>query len=422
MPTSDLAAVWTTDAPVAWPDVPAEMTVTTLVEIEACPRRWALGSAEYAGLWTGRGYPPRVQLGTLAGTVVHLVLEVITRELVRAGCSSVQDPVAPQVMRNLGGYSRILNDCIDRVLDRLGENPRASRLLEYTSRSLRAQVPELRARAQAMLCRMKLPHIAGGQSWGHRRMSRGPLTLGVFPELEFRATQISWKGKADLLVLSEDACEITDFKTGARDDGYQFQIRVYAMLWSRDNDLNPGRRLANRLIIRYGDGDLEIDAPTALELDDIEREVVARRDVAHQAASQLLPEARPDADRCRYCGVRQLCDTYWTTETQRVLGEQAPNQRFADFELIIIGRHGPSSWDAVVELSRGLPAGKRVLLRTNGDIQFCDNDRIRLLDAAVTVSEADNTQPVVITLGILSEVFAVSKCRSITNASPIIIQ
>jgi hypothetical protein len=64
-------SIWTAAAPAAWPAAPAEMTVTTLGGIESCPRRWALGAAHNPELWSGRGYPPRVQLGALSGTVVH---------------------------------------------------------------------------------------------------------------------------------------------------------------------------------------------------------------------------------------------------------------------------------------------------------------------------------------------------------------
>lgn len=151
MATPERSSLWTANPPATWPDAPAEMTVTTLAEIEACPRQWALNAAEYAGLWAGRGYPPRVQLRALAGTVVHLVLERITMAFVRAGCPSVHDAAAPEVMRNLGGYSKVVNDCIDRVLERLATNPRTTSVIDYASRSLRAQVPDLRARADDVL-------------------------------------------------------------------------------------------------------------------------------------------------------------------------------------------------------------------------------------------------------------------------------
>jgi hypothetical protein len=92
---------------------------------------------------------------------------------------------------------------------------------------------------------------------------------------------------------------------------------------------------------------------------------VGRRDVARKAVADNPPEARPTPDNCRYCGVRQLCEDYWTEETQHALAKAlgASDSPFRDFELTISGRHGPSSWDARVEVSRDVPTGRRVVVR-----------------------------------------------------------
>ena len=408
MPSFEQASPWTATLPSAWPNAPAEMTVTALAEIEACPRRWALGAAPYPDLWSGRGYPPRVQLSALAGTVVHRALEAITRELVRAGCPTVRDPMAPKVLKDLGGYTKVVNDCIDRILERLASSPRATQLLEFAARSLHAQVPELRARAQTMLCRVRLPQVASSQVRSQTSKVRGPITQGAFPEIEFRATQIGWKGKADLLLLSPRACEIIDFKTGEQDQDHRFQLQVYALLWSRDEALNPSQRLADRLILTYGDGSVEIAAPTGAQLDDLEHQVIARREAAHQALSQQPPEARPSGANCRYCGVRQLCTEYWLAHTQREIAMQISDRRFTDLELTIAARHGPSSWDAVVDLSRDVPPGKPAVLRMAWNIELRSGDRLRVLDAAITVDADDEEQPAVITLGVLSETYMIA--------------
>ena len=407
MALPERAALWPASSPAAWPDPPAEMTVTSLTEIEACPRRWALGTASYPALWSGRGHPPRVQLNTLAGTVVHFTLETITKSLVRAECPSLQDALAIQVLKDLGGYTKLVNDHIDLALERLANNPRARSRLKYVARSLRQRVPNLRVRVQTMLSGLHLPQVTGSHSQRPASKPRGPLTVGVFPEIELRARQMGWKGKADLLILTEGRCEITDFKTGAPDECHRFQIGVYALLWSRDTELNPGRRLANRLILRYTSGDVEVPAPTASELDALEHSLIARRDAVGQAVSQLLPEARPNPDNCRYCGVRQLCNEYWTSDTQRQMAEQADDRRFADVEVTITGRHGPSSWDARVELSHSAPPETSAVLRTTEDTEFSAGKRVRILDAAVTVDDEDDTKPVVITLGKFSETYLV---------------
>ncbi len=408
MAQSEFALSGTTNGPESWPQAPAEITVTTLAEIESCPRRWALSAASYPDTWEGRGYPPRVHLGGLAGTVVHLALETITRALVRAGCRGVQDPNTFQVMKSLGGHSQVVNTCIDRVLERFAGNPRAQGLLEFAARSLRGRVPELRTRTQTMLSRVRLPSVGAPQIEERTIVERGPLPMGVFAEVELRAKEIRWKGRADLLVLSPDVCGITDFKTGAPDDGHQFQIRVYALLWSRDAELNPTRRRADRLVLAYEAGEVEASAPSDAELDAIERNIVARGEAARQAVSQSPPEARPSADNCRYCGVRQLCSEYWTAKAQQKIAEQAGDARFGDAEVTITGRHGPSSWDARVELSRNLPPGMPAVFRTSSSSELQVGARLRVVDAAIVLDGEDQAEPAVITLGKLSEAYAVA--------------
>jgi hypothetical protein len=402
------SALWSSTPPASWPGPPAEMTVTTLGEIDACPRRWALSAAEYGGLWGGRGYPPRVQVSALAGTVVHLVLETITRQLVRARCYSVEDPKATLVLKELGGYTKVVHECMDRVLARFAENPRALTLLENAGRTLRGQVAELRVRIQSFLARMRLPRSIPNASEGIGPKRRGPLRAGAFPELELRAPRIGWKGKADLLVISDEVCEITDFKTGAPDEVHKFQVQVYALLWSLDEELNPNRRLVHRLVLAYDGGDVEVPAPTASQLAELEHQLITRREAAKAALSARPPEARPSAENCRYCSVRQLCEKYWVPETQRAMVVGA-DLGFSDVELKIIGRHGPSSWDAVIVLSRTIAAGKPALLRATRSMELRTGDHLRVLDAAVAVDLEDHDKPAIITLSMFSEIYTAAQ-------------
>ena len=151
------SALWRTLPPSTWPGPPAEMTVTTHREIEACPRRWALSVAEYPDVWSGRGYPPRIQVRALAGSVVHLARETITKGLVGFGCPSVEHPNATFVLKQLGGYTKVVQDCINRILEPLAENPRALPLLEHVGRALRCEAPGLRSRVQSTLARLRFP-------------------------------------------------------------------------------------------------------------------------------------------------------------------------------------------------------------------------------------------------------------------------
>lgn len=399
---------WRVITPKTWPAPPTEMSVSTHAEIEECPRRWALSAAEYPELWGGRGYPPKLQVAALAGSVVHLALEIITKQLTRAGVPSLSDPSAPQVLRALGGYTRVVEECVERILKRYNDNPRASALMEHAQRTLRGQVPTLRARVQSMLSRIRLPKGAATPTAVSASNSSGPpprlpLANGTYPEVEVRAKSIGWKGKVDLLVLGDDACEITDFKTGAADEGHKFQVRAYAVMWRLDDELNPSERLVDRLVLAYEAQDVDVAPPSASEIHDLSRDLLARRQAAEAALAARPPPARPNSESCRYCGVRQLCDAYWASASQAV----SDDGRFGDIELKITGRHGPTSWDAVVVRARDLPAKATALLRLQQPEEFKTGTRVRVLDGALARDPEDDSAPAIVTLSALSEAYRV---------------
>src|SRR5262249_46204788 len=203
---------------------------------------------------------------------LHLAIETITKGLVEAGCSSVQDPTAATVMKDLGGYTQLLSRCIDGILERFSENPRAEHMREAVLRSLRAQMPALRTQTQTFMGRLRLSDRHHAQMRRPGSRARGPLPPGAYPEIELRAARIRWKGRADLLFLSETACEILDFKTGDEDpSAHEFQLRVYALLWSRDSDLNPTGRRSNALTLAYRHKDISVPPPSDEELAALER-------------------------------------------------------------------------------------------------------------------------------------------------------
>lgn len=409
MPLPRDTSIWDARPPAAWPEVPSEMTVTTLLEIESCPRRWALLAAAYPGLWSGRGYPPRVTLAAFGGTVVHLALERIMKALVEAGCGSVQDPAAVQVMRTLGGYTKIIGDCIQTVQARTATNPRALRVSDFINRSLRAQVPDLRARTQRLLSSVRVPDVRLSRAQPRqtgRAVYRAPLADGIYAELELRVPTLGWKGKADLLVITPTSCGLTDFKTGAPGEAHEFQLHVYALLWSRDSELNPSGRRADRLNVAYSSGQQEVAAPDEARLKEVEHEIMARRDAAIRSASNHPPEARPSTEHCGYCAARHLCSEYWDVHL-KVHGQRQTDRRFGDLEVTVTGRHGPASWDAIANVSGWLPQEKSIVLRTSDDLSLQRNQRLRIVDAGITVDE-DDAQPAVVTVGVLTEIYSVA--------------
>lgn len=221
-------------------------------------------------------------------------------------------------------------------------------------------------------------------------------------------------GVADLISLSQERCEMRDFKTGQERDEHAFQLRVYALLWWRDAELNPSARRADSLILSYSSGDVSVDAPGEAELQALERSLVDRAEAAKKLIKLDPPEARPSLETCHYCSVRHLCDEYWFPLTQRKLAKEADaSSTFGDVQLVITSRHGLTSWDARVDAARTLPEGAHLLLRTtSNDPGFDISDRVRILDVHLAQPEGDDIgreELAVATMGATSEAFLVSK-------------
>jgi hypothetical protein len=391
------------------------MSVSALRELEACPRRWALtwAWAGYPDLWDERGYPPKIHMAALSGTVVHLATEEITKSLVLAGCSSPQSAEAVAVVKQLGGYSVILTNCVDAVIASHRTNPRAAPLLEAASRKLKNLIPDMRAHVQALLGRVRLRHVSGAPSRSEPSpfpRERRPLGPGVYPELEVRAPSIGWRGRIDVLNLSETACEIVDFKTGVQQDDHASQVRMYAVIWNCDSELNPTARPADRLTLSYRSGEKTVEPVGQADFEPLRRELADRATRAREVAAVVPPEARPTADNCRYCGVRQLCEEYWKPDTQRAIGATLTDASpFIDVELVVRGRHGPASWDCSVTTSRLGRAGEAILLRTrSSDPDLRRDSRVRVLDAHTSPPTQDG-EPSIVTLGASSEMFVVER-------------
>ncbi|MEK7472352.1 MAG: PD-(D/E)XK nuclease family protein, partial [Patescibacteria group bacterium] len=345
----------------------------------------------------------------LAGTVVHLAVETATKEFARAGFYSPRSPGAVAVMKKLGGYSALLGQCIDRVLNYYADNPRTKHLIENARQKLRSEVPEMRMQVQKFLGSLRLesvPPIATASKRTSGDQVRSPLGPGAYPEIVLKAATISWMGKVDLLTISDSSCEIIDFKTGVPSDQHTFQLRVYALLWSRDKELNPSARKIDKLTVVYRSNQVAVDVPFSAELDKIDSEIVSRTIKVRVAAEGHPPEARPSTETCRFCSVRQLCKEYWQADIQQRIGGESTNLlKYIDVEMVITDRHGPMSWDGVVVTATRCTSGTRIVLRaTNPSVEFRAGDRLRVLDAHLAMPEHES-DPSTVTMGVFSEVF-----------------
>ena len=198
--------IWYASRPRAWPDPPSLMSFSTLCVLEACARRWALSSASDPGIWFHPGYPPALSLAASEGTAVHMALEILSKGMSDSGCPSVADGSAVKVLKELGGYTVLLEGCVENALQAYSGNARALPALERTRRLLAARIPDLRTKVQSLLSRVRLESrnvIDSLMDIGqHEHNKRTVLSYGSYAEVELRAPDMSWHGYADILTLS----------------------------------------------------------------------------------------------------------------------------------------------------------------------------------------------------------------------------
>lgn len=395
-------------SPAVWPLVPSTMSLSTLVALERCPLQWALSNATYPSLWHGRGYPPKVLLPSLAGTVVHLAVRSIVLALVHEGCLSPLDSKASEVMAHLGGYTAVLSRSIDQVAAGISENPRAVSAPCNAVAALNSRLPELRLQTQRLLRSLRFEPRPLHAPVPHAASRRGPLGDGTHAEVDLEAPCIAWKGRADLLTLTPGGCQITEFKTGEERDEHRFQVRVYALLWARDAALNPRGVRVTGLALSYPSGEHSLPVPTDTELDQTQIALVDRARQALLALSSFPPEPNPSDDTCQSCSVRHMCLPYWEKLAQ---SRRRVERQFTDLEVRVSGSHGLRSWEAslTAESARN-QSDTPIILRSHQEaILLRTGQRLRVLDALFEPPTEDPASPPSVTICSTSEVYALQE-------------
>lgn len=388
------------------PGPPAMWTNSSLREVESCPRRYVLSRAEYPDLWDKHGYPRLPNPSAIKGDVVHGSLEIIVKALAAAGCVSTRTSDAVAVLRELGGYTAVAEAVLAQQLARLDGNPRISReRRDQVNRMLGEWVPEAREQIQTYLNRMELrPRASGAPAFGlappGQPAKRFPAREGDHPERELIADALRLKGRVDLLSIDADGATITDFKTGVEDPAHHDQLRLYALLWDEDDEVNPDSLPTKALVAAYPSRDISVATPNAAELVDLRAAVVSRIDDADMAVLEPLPLAFV-GDHCTRCNVRGLCDEYWGTGAPKTV--DVPDGGWFDLQGTVVREHGVRSW-----VLQEAGSSNEVLLRTpNPSFSLPTGQDIRILGARRTV-DPDEAASLITSVTSASEVLSVT--------------
>lgn len=388
--TNGIPAIRLVLEPSTWATPPERMSFSKLRQIESCPRRWSLMASEYQQIWSKRGYPEPLITANIIGRVTHRAIEFIVKECHRKGCGSFDDPQTIAVMRDMGGFSCVIEKCAEETLFQFTGNPRANGRLGDMKKHLNEKKGEIRENVRILLSRMLASRyvIRRDPSGGYGE--DGPLGYGVHPEVRLVNEEMRWEGIADVITLSPDECEIRDIKTGMPKEEHSEQLRIYSLLWILDTRKNPAGRSATRLTVSYIQGDVDVPLLSTSGIAAFLKELEARTNASKERLTKNPPEAIPSPDGCRHCTVRHLCSKYWETETQNVLSESGSGGSMLDIEIQVVGIHGSRSYDVISVVSSVLPENTPLVYRFSGSGEgLKKGDRIRLLGVTMVKEEDD---------------------------------
>jgi CRISPR/Cas system-associated exonuclease Cas4 (RecB family) len=335
-------------------------------------------------------------------------------ELVKASCSSMSDEHAVNVMRSLGGYTAVIRSYIEQELEAYKGNPRIEPILDLIHSSLLTSISDIRSKVQLMLGRMNLDGMGvpmPKHPAANSVKQRGPLPYGIHPEVDMYVPGLHWRGRADLLILTDSFCELVDFKTGEHNERHEFQMRTYALLWCKDSVLNPGSRPVDKLTLSYLHESVDVSVPAGHSLGTFEHEIIERTNKCANTLSITPPTPRPDTDKCVYCDVRHLCERYWKINIGNGLAPEKARNDFTDVEVTLTDQHSLLSWNVIMHAGPYLEPGSSALLRIpmNHYLVQCaqPKSRLRILDTGVFVDFNQEPGTVVFTLNNISEVYFV---------------
>ena len=298
---------------------------------------------------------------------------------------------AMETLRNLGGYTTILSSVLEDAFQREADNPRFQQFKASFLKLMLAKIPHMREslqellRGQSWISRTtETTHEATTHAVDRRRCRLGP---GTYFEVELRDRRIMWKGRADIITLSDAGCSIADLKTGSPSDHHQEQMLVYSVLWDGDRELNANHVPVSDLRLCYSSGSISVSVPAQADTETIRANLHERTArIKEEFDSDIVP-ARPSIDNCQYCQVKLLCDDYWTSSAR------TESEQFRDVDLVLQSPRGDSVWAAKLISVSGRPSEEVILKRPQSDCPFWkdlgEQMRVRITDVLVTPRAVD---------------------------------
>ncbi len=341
----DAISFWHVTQPEEWPCLNEYMSYSTLVSIEKCPRSWALKNSKYSFFNHKNKYPLLVTQNLMIGNVIHDSLDYIIQLFSKEGCISIKDPKIVSILKNNGGFTKIIEDKLEIQIEVNSGNLRFEKQKKNFINKIEVKIPEIRQKVQQIISRSTL--IPRSNKSDYKKSSskdNKKLSNGSYTEIGLYARDIKWYGKVDLLTIDNDEVTIIDYKSGNISDDHYFQIKLYNLLWIKDTARNPSGLLTKSLIVSYPTKDIVVEPLDIQSAKDFEHQLIKRsKEAQNQINNKSIPDANFNKEVCQYCDVRQLCDEYWKN-AKNIDIKEILSIGFSDLEVSDLSQKAKHTW------------------------------------------------------------------------------
>jgi len=293
--------------PTTWAQPPRTYSFSSVEALRACPRRWQL---VHSGWGQHPRFPERPQPATIEGQIVHEALDLLARQLGRAGRPLIASSGFRAAIDRCGFWTFFVTQ-VDDWNRRLASHPRAGPryVLRTKPRDLANQAVRL-FRERYQPGRGQPVDVLSTDLIGVVSGTCTPLSLlearGALSEIRIEHPSLPLVGVLDLVALERDgSTTVVDFKTGIRKPAHEKQILLCALLWWRVAGVLPCKA-----VVQYLDSNWVI-SPKESALLATENAIAKEIDEARVTLLTRPAPAKPGQE-CEWCPVRPRCNEGWT--------------------------------------------------------------------------------------------------------------
>jgi len=392
--------------------LPNKLSPSTYLKIKNCPRQWSYENSEFIN-FQNKKYPPQVFLQSLIGNSIHKTIEDLIHIMKNLQCNRINDENWNKVKKNIKSIKELFKKKSQKEILKSLNNPRNRRTKDDYEIYLEDNIQNILFKIKKLIAKIYLDNSEINSKKSSKNLDF-ELSKANLSEFEISSNKLNFFGYVDFFKINEKDVEIYDFKTGIEKDNDEEQILLYSLIWKFDEIHNPSSRNTTKLTLIYNDKNKEISPPDDEEIKRRTEKLITDVSELKNVFNDNPIEAKPSWDNCKWCNVKQLCDSYWNYIDQNKLdlSNLESNTISSNIELKALHKED-DKWVGKVSFSDIFIKEKSIIVENRGEHSLNrdilnNSKEIRILNFNYYFDNEENIKNNRIVLNKFSEIFKIN--------------